>query len=133
MGMILFLDDMETRHTEFDRYARGQGHVIIHVHTADEAIRSLSGGQFDQVFLDHDLSHEDIMVKVGEQSVVPTGMTVVDHILTMENPPLDVIVHSCNGPAREEMVRRLETLYPAIRVRGIPFPELVRRFRTALR
>lgn len=87
MGLILFLDDMENRHREFERFARGRnGHVIIQVHTAEEAIKLLQTMKFDQVFLDHDLSHEDIMVKVGEPSKVPTGMTVVDHILTMEEP-----------------------------------------------
>lgn len=129
MGMILFLDDMKERHNTFDRYARGRGHVIIHVETAEEAIRHLSGGHYDQVFLDHDLSHEDIMVGVGEPSIVPTGMTVVDYILTMDEPPPDVIVHSCNGPARKEMVAKLETISPPIQVRGIPFPELVGRLR----
>jgi CheY-like chemotaxis protein len=131
MGLILFLDDMQFRHDEFDRYARGMGHDILHVETAADAITLLGTMQFDQVFLDHDLSVEDIMVKVGAESAFPTGMAVVDHIVKMENPPPDVIVHSCNGPAREEMVARLEAIRPAVRVRGIPFPDLIQRLRAS--
>lgn len=124
MGNILFLDDMEERHREFGRISIG--HWVAHVFSAEDAIDILGKVKFDQVFLDHDLSREDIMIKVGEDGKVPTGMTVVDHIITMEDPPPDVIIHSCNGPARTEMHRRLEEK-TQIRVRSIPFPELIHR------
>lgn len=65
------------------------------------------------------------MVAVGGKTKVPTGMDVVDHILKMERPPPEVVVHSCNGPAREEMVARLLTHPAKIKVTGIPFPSLI--------
>jgi len=126
MGRILFLDDMEHRHTEFVKATLGHGHVIVQVWSAKEAIQKLEDERFDQVFLDHDLSEDDIMVKVGAPSKVRTGMDVVDHIMKMETPPPDVIVHSCNGPAAWQMALRLSEHPAKIRVRKLAFPELLR-------
>ena len=125
--LVLFLDDMEYRHKEFRRITENLGNVrIMHVYTADEAIEELKLSTFDQVFLDHDLSEEDIMVAVGAKSKVRTGMDVVDHILTMERPPQEVIVHSCNGPAAAIMQVRLDTHKGIRSVKRVPFPELLR-------
>ena len=122
---VLFLDDMEWRHSEFRRLTEGLGIRIDRAHSADEAITLLSSRHYDQVFLDHDLSEEDVMVAPGSRSHVPTGMDVVDHILSMASPPGEAIVHSCNGPAAEEMRARLERC--GIRsVRRVPFPQLQR-------
>lgn len=124
---VLFLDDMGWRHSEFRLRADRQPDTrVSHVHSAADAIALLQSETFDQVFLDHDLSEDDILMKPGSDSKVPTGMDVVDHILTMERPPMDVIVHSCNGPAAWEMVLRLERHPAKIRVRRLPFPELIR-------
>ncbi len=126
MAKILFLDDMGWRHSEFTRRTdRDPGMKVWQAHTAKGAIELLKSEKFDQVFLDHDLSEDDIMIKVGEQGKAPTGMDVVDFILTMEDPPPDVIVHSCNGPAAWEMVIRLERHPTKIKVRKIPFPQLI--------
>ena len=127
--MILFLDDMEWRHSEFSRLAFKRELQVIHARSAAEAIEALGSRKFDQVFLDHDLSEDDIMIVPGEPSKVPTGMDVVRHIVLMPDPPQDVIVHSCNGPARTEMVRQLEESGRIGRVRGIPFTELIQRLR----
>lgn len=126
---VLFLDDMQWRHREFRRLVerRGDDVRVWHVHTANEAIELLGRVSFAQVFLDHDLSEEDVMVQVDAESIVPTGMVVVDHIVDMDKPPPDVIVHSLNGPAREEMVRRLQSCPGVERVRGVPFTDLVVR------
>jgi CheY-like chemotaxis protein len=126
MGKILFLDDMDERHSNFIKATLGRGHEVVQVYRASEAIKKLGSEEFDQVFLDHDLSIDDIMVKVGKESKVPTGMTVVDHIMKMEKPPMDVIVHSCNGPAAWEMCYRLAEHPAKIRVQRLPFPELLR-------
>jgi hypothetical protein len=134
MGRILFLDDMEHRHTEFKRLAHmipPHDHEVVQVWTAEQAIKRLKSERFDQVFLDHDLSHEDIMVEVGAKSKMPTGMTVVDHIMTMQSPPLDVIVHSCNGPAAWQMAYRLAEHPSKIRVRRLAFPDLLVSLRNA--
>lgn len=125
---VLFLDDMAWRHSEFAKalFKRGVERVEVHrAWTAEEAVEFLHMYDFDQVFLDHDLHENDVMVVVGERSEVPTGMAVVDHIVAMENPPKDIIVHSLNGPARFEMCRRLEER-GGIRVRNLPFHDLLR-------
>lgn len=129
MGRILFLDDMEHRHKEFLRLSNmipPHDHEIVQVWSAKQAIDKLKSETFDQVFLDHDLSEDDIMVKVGEKTKVQTGMDVVDFILKMEKPPMDVIVHSCNGPAAWQMSLRLSEHPAKIRVRKLAFPELLR-------
>ncbi len=130
---VLFLDDMGWRHSEFTRLTDRQPNVRVwQAHTAKGAIALLQSEKFDQVFLDHDLSEDDIMCEVGGPSTVPTGMVVVDHIMTMSDPPRDIIVHSCNGPARMAMVVKLESHPVGIRVRGLPFPELLRLMSIAL-
>jgi len=123
---ILFLDDMKTRHGAFTRLTDQMGDVRVwQAYDAAEAIRLLSGVTFDQAFLDHDLSEEDIMVDPSGPSKVPTGMTVVDHILTMENPPREVFVHTCNPAAGDEMERRLKSHPARIIVHRFPFPHLI--------
>lgn len=125
MGRILFLDDMEQRHKEFAKYVMGRGHSLVQVWTAAQAIKELNTSTFDQVFLDHDLSLDDIMVVVGEHSKEPTGMDVVDHIMTMPTPPPDIIIHSCNGPAAMQMLLKLEEHHAKPKVRKIAFPNLL--------
>lgn len=124
---VLFLDDMKWRHSEFRNRVWNTDDVrVFHVYTSEDAVILLQRLEFDQVFLDHDLSEEDIMVDVGVKSSVPTGMAVVDHIMTMENPPQDIIIHSCNGPAAIEMEIRLAGHPAGIKLlRRIPFPHLI--------
>lgn len=125
-GKILFLDDMGWRHSEFTRRTdMDPGVRVWQAHHAMGAIALLNSEIFDQVFLDHDLSEDDIMIVPGQKSQVPTGMTVVDHIMGMDNPPKDVIVHSCNEPAAMAMVVKLESHPAKIRVRRIAFPHLL--------
>lgn len=134
MGRILFLDDMDHRHERFMKLVHmipPYDHDVVQVWTADKAIKALSGEKFDQVFLDHDLSHEDIMVKVGADSKMPTGMTVVDFIMKMTDPPMDAIVHSCNSPAALEMAYRLAEHPAKIRVRRLAFPDLISAMQNA--
>ncbi len=131
---ILFLDDMGWRHSEFTRITDEIDRVRVwQAQTAAGAIALLNSQKFDQVFLDHDLTEDDVMCALGQQTRAPTGMDVVDHILTMQSPPAEVIVHSCNGPAAEEMVKRLETHPAKIVVRRVPFPTLVELMRESLR
>lgn len=125
MTKVLFLDDMPERHKSF-RQAVGLTEIEIYpAYSASEAIEMIERIGFDQVFLDHDLSEEDIMCEVGKASLVPTGMTVVDHIIKMKDPPKNAIVHSCNEPAAREMERRLKTR-AEIKVTRMAFPWLIR-------
>jgi len=133
-GDVLFLDDMDDRHRAFAAHELRWDDVgFYHVRTAAEAIEQLRARPFAQAFLDHDLSLDDIMVEPGAPSKEPTGMAVVDHIMTMEDPPLEVIVHSCNPAAAAAMVAQLEKHPGIVRVQRIPFPELMSRMRAAAR
>lgn len=128
---VLFLDDMEERHKAFiNRFGMNDKLRIWQVRTADEAIGRIdrfekNGWRFDQVFLDHDLSLDDIMCPPGGPSKVPTGMDVVHRIckLSFELTPSEAIVHSMNEPAARVMVSRLSTCL--IKSRWIPFHILV--------
>ena len=128
---ILFLDDMEDRHKSFiNKYGMDDKLRIFQVRSAAEAIRWIdrfekNGWRFDQVFLDHDLSLEDIMCPPGGPSKVPTGMDVVDRLcrLSFGDAPREAHVHSLNEPAAREMVRRLQGAL--IRSQWIPFYMLV--------
>jgi CheY-like chemotaxis protein len=127
---ILFLDDEGGRHEEFVRLVtkRGDSVHIEHAYTAAQAIALLGGAAFVQVFLDHDLGEGDPGV-IEDASWGPSGMTVVDHIIAMAQPPQDVIVHSMNAPARLEMARRLNGSGRIREVRAIPFYDLIARMR----
>ena len=122
---VLFLDDMKTRHATFREATSNLDIIVDAAWDADEAIQMLKDRPYDQVFLDHDLSEEDIMTEVGEKTSVPTGMAVVDFICMMEKPPMDVFVHSCNEPAAREMARRLRDSNENLKVRQLPFPHLI--------
>lgn len=124
-ALILFLDDEDGRHEEFARLARGDVR-IERARTAAEAIDLLGRVSFTQVFLDHDLAD-------GEPGAIedarwgPTGMTVVDFIVSMEQPPQDVVVHSMNAAASLEMARRLNGCGRIRTVRVMPFHQLITR------
>ncbi len=115
---VLFLNDMETRHKAFKHALRFRHDLdFTYVYTALDAINALDAQHFDQAFLDHDLSIDDIMCEPGDhEATVPTGMAVVDHILTMERPPSMVCVRAYNevSPAGE--------YFYAMQV---PFPHLI--------
>jgi CheY-like chemotaxis protein len=130
MASVLFLDDDHERHDRFRQRVQALGYLeryrMIYVHSATEAIAALRAheGEIAQAFLDHDLSEEDMMVLVGEPTKVPTGMTVVDHIVTMQRPPAAVVVHSLNYTAAIEMCARLSA-HGSIAVTRVPFSLLL--------
>lgn len=132
---ILFLDDMHRRHETFFETVKDVGITIDRAFSADEAIELLKKHSYDQVFLDHDLSVDDIMCEVGAPTKVPTGMAVVNFMMqTTEmwgGMPDEVIVHSCNTVAATEMCDRLREV-PFLKVRQIPFPHLITLIRTGV-
>ncbi|HET9627749.1 MAG TPA: cyclic-phosphate processing receiver domain-containing protein [Kofleriaceae bacterium] len=132
MACVLFLDDDHSRHALFRERAEelgyGSRYKMLYVYSAAQAIEALQAheGELIRAFLDHDLSEADIMVAVGAPSQVPTGMTVVEHILTMKQPPVAVTVHSYNEAAAVEMCARLSEL-GTIDVRRVPFAVLLHK------
>lgn len=121
---VLFVDDMDERHRAFEAPLAGKVDIVF-AHTAAGAIDALNREAFDQVFLDHDMSEEDIMIEVGGRSVEPTGMAVVEHLLSMADPPKNIVVHSMNEPAAREMERRLVESGRFEDVARIPFHHLL--------
>lgn len=122
---VLFLDDSNDRHKTFADAVSGTG--IVHVHSAKEAIDAIKKNVFDQIFLDHDLSEEDIMSVVGDDTTVPTGMAVVDFLcetFTDGRKMPTVIIHSCNEPAARIMESKLNAIKNAHIVR-VAFPKLI--------
>lgn len=129
---ILFLDDDIERHAQFEQAVlrRPETVRVWAASTAAQAIEILGRVDIAQAVIDHDLCKEDALVLPGAPSKEPTGMVVIDHIIGMEFPPHDVIVHTFNEPAREEMVRRLAGCGRIRRVRAIPFHDLIARLRS---
>jgi len=130
MDCVLFLDDDQRRHARFRLRMGALGHHLRHqllyVFTAADAIAALRAyeGEITHAFLDHDLCVDDQLVVPGAPSKVPTGMAVVDHIVTMRQPPPKVTVHSFNYLAALEMCARLSRL-PSVAIQHIPFTELL--------
>lgn len=123
---ILFLDDMEERHRQFEKYVQKEypRAKIVHCYSADEAIDCLNDAiinqyYIDEVMLDHDLSIDDIMCEITEQTKEKTGMEVVNFMVANKVDVGHVTVHSMNGPARAEMFARLRDA--SYNVSAIPF------------
>jgi CheY-like chemotaxis protein len=124
---VLFLDDDRERHRRFREAASGRGWWVEHVETAPDAIDKLRTYQYDAIFLDHDLSDEDVMMAPGAASHAPTGMDVVSFLVAKPNNlnrNAQVVVHSLNAPAAEQMMRRL--LDAGLQASRVPFHVLVR-------
>jgi hypothetical protein len=96
---VLFLDDSVERTKCF----KSQVPSAICVSTAVACIESLAAGDFDVVFLDHDLGDEVYC----DSSRADTGMAVVRWIVDNQ-PKIDLIVcHSLNHSARANMCNNL--------------------------
>lgn len=95
MSGILLLEDDLNRIAAFQRGLVGAAPLRI-VHNAKEAIKEMVNGQWDFVFLDHDL---------GDKSIVGDGTMVAAWIA--EHPEkfarTTFVVHSLNPPAGERM------------------------------
>jgi ActR/RegA family two-component response regulator len=130
MTYVLFLDDDHNRHAHFRACVQARGyrsdHGMLHVFSAAEAIAALRRheGEITEAFLDHDLCEDDHCIAPGAPSKVPTGMAVVDHIITMQRPPAVIIVHSFNYDAAAVMCARLAAC-KTIAVKQIPFTRLL--------
>lgn len=93
---ILFLDDDETRHEFFEKWASEKGHEVHHRHDAQACVDKLEAQKWDAVFLDCDLGD------IHEEGYV-SGEHVANWLYLHPDrvPPL-VVVHSWNteGAAR---------------------------------
>ena len=95
---ILFLDDDENRHWEINRLNRGR-HDIHKVYTAKECIEALQEGEWDMLFLDHDLGGE-----VYVDSANGTGYEVAEFLeANNEYQPPKMYIHSFNPVGAKNM------------------------------
>jgi hypothetical protein len=93
---LLFLDDEYWRHNTADeRY--GQKFDVFHCLTVSQLSAAIEGERFDVISLDHDLAE------------AKTGMHAVRAVCELPSwkQPGQVIVHSWNQPAAENMVSYL--------------------------
>jgi hypothetical protein len=130
MNYVLFLDDDRVRHARFRARIEAVGyarrHQLLYVFTAADAVDALRAheGAISTAFLDHDLCEDDHWVLPGAPSKVPTGMVVVEHIVTMRQPPPAITVHSFNHHAAAAMCTRLSALH-GVAVHYVPFDALL--------
>ena len=102
---ILFLDDDQIRHEKFHRQAIG--HQVDHVWTADNAITKLGKGDYDLVYLDHDLDSTYNNQMVDD---IEDGRFVVRLIVANAERFANTtfICHSLNRPAAQHMFASLD-------------------------
>jgi Response regulator receiver domain. len=87
---ILVLDDSKERLQAFQR--KLIGHNVVTIMTASEAIQELENSFFDYVFLDHDLSDQQ-MVPSGPGTGYEVAQWLAEHV---EKQPLNIVIHSFN-------------------------------------
>lgn len=103
---ILFLDDNLVRHSRFKMNRIGC--ILVQAFTYEQAIKALDENpQFDEVYLDHDLSDAAAAGKPGPEE--RTGADVARYIAAMpkEKVPRLVYIHSFNFSGRTRMVQIL--------------------------
>lgn len=106
---ILFLDDMEVRHTTARAAAEAHGHEMISAYTAEDAIGWLEREAFDVAFLDHDLADEHYSAPYASPSTGGTahsGRAVARWIAEHGTPPI-VVIHSFNPDGARAMAETL--------------------------
>lgn len=104
MRRILFLDDSEARLNQAENFFGPMDEYYL-ARTAETAIRLLStvDGPWDLVMLDHDLGGEAFVGSDREDC----GMEVVRYIERSLPEIKEIIIHSWNPPAANEMRSRL--------------------------
>jgi CheY-like chemotaxis protein len=102
---VLILEDSVERHASFRRIF--SGHNVVIVETVDEAIRELSLGKWDWLFLDHDLGGKT-MVESGPGTGYEVAMWLRDR---PEMFPDRIIIHSFNPEGSKRMWSSLPGSY----------------------
>lgn len=106
MTRVLILDDDQCRHDAFSR--RLEGCHLDHAYTAKQAIEKLSTEPaYDLVCLDHDLDLLDEQLVAAETGNGAEVARFIAMHLDRRQCPRQVLVHSWNEPASDEMVATL--------------------------
>lgn len=109
---ILFLDDMNVRHTTVDRHLL-KDHSILHAWSADDAIQILMSCEhkIDLAFLDHDL--QEICIREDGSEYEKHGVYFLSKMFSdvpEDKWPLQFIVHSHNPVGVKNMVSDLTNM-----------------------
>lgn len=110
MRKILFVDDMKERHRSFKLvYTTNEDHVIP-AYTPGQAIAAMRMHEFDEVWLDHDMSDEEY----ADQRLIGSGQTVAEWMIEHKDivkAPV-VFVHTMNSVAGPRMADLLSPHFP---------------------
>lgn len=118
---LIFLDDDENRCNLVRKKLPG---MVKYAHTAQDCIKRIQEmEEISILFLDHDLGGE-VYVDTDREDC---GMEVVRWI--ENNNPLirNIVVHSMNKPAADEMVQRLQDA--SYNASYVPFTVLIERIK----
>jgi len=123
---FLFVDDMPVRQKAFQQFLLGTGNTADYAIDYESAIDLLGTTYYDILFLDHDLSEEDIMCVPGLTNIGKTGTDLACWIVqTMTGSPLRpkfIILHSLNPVGSENMANVLSRSF--FKCYRIPFHNL---------
>lgn len=103
---VLIVDDDFRRHVYLKRLLVGIASSVVSVYRAETAVRALSEGAFDLVFLDFDLEQQ-----VGDAEewwddfMENNGLVVARYLASgaVWHLPLRVVIHSLNAAGAEAM------------------------------
>ncbi len=124
MRILILEDDIDRMEVFYSKLAND--HTVVWVDTASQAIGYLGRGDFDVVFLDHDLGGEVFV----NQADANTGSEVVRWMVstdTLLSRPT-VVIHSLNFPAARSMEDSLNRSDRFDNVYRIPFNQLASRY-----
>ena len=122
---VLLVEDDDNRRRWFRQMMIG---VPIDVTLdVEEAKRFIDANEYDQIFLDHDLSEEHYAVwrEGSDKHDATTGYAVADYLAANPEKSKDaeIIVHSLNPHGSDRMWRRMRETRR--NVRKVPFNQLV--------
>ena len=100
---VLILEDMPDRMAVFYKRFEGRRVEIVHVETAADCIRELEAGDFDVVFLDHDLGLKVYVPSEHKNTGAEVARWVSRHPEVFDRVGAFVL-HSLNGPGRRYML-----------------------------
>jgi len=102
---ILFIDDSPYRHIDFTKLIPDADMVFNY----KQAINALCHTMYDIIFLDHDLSEEDIGCLPGVTNKDKTGTDIVNFMVQNNIKPTEaVVIHSFNPIGSDRMERILQ-------------------------
>lgn len=95
---VLFLDDMEERHQKFQEAAKSKGWTANHCVSYDTFVTAMiQHWDHDVLFLDYDLSVEDIMCDPDGVTETKTGTDVAKWLVkNCKGQKMEIVLHSLN-------------------------------------